>query len=71
MTLLGGINLSIAVIGGFLITAYFLFILWAAVDALRNGRIWWFVIIVGMPIVGATVYFFVEKKHDYLKIREE
>lgn len=44
------------------------FILWMAVDAGKNDKFWWIVIIVGVPGIGALVYFFVEKKGDYMKL---
>lgn len=44
------------------------FILWMAVDAGKNDKFWWMVVIVGVPGIGAAVYFFVEKKGDYFKL---
>lgn len=49
-------------------TAYILvisFILWMAIDAAKQDRYWWIVLITGVPIVGASVYYFTEKKHIY------
>jgi len=66
--------MSFAIIaGGVLLTALlyvayiflFAFILWMAVDASKQDKFWWVVLILGMPIVGATVYYFVEKHKDY------
>ncbi len=47
------------------------FILWMAVDAGKNDKFWWMVVIVGVPGIGAVVYFFVEKKGDYFKLPVE
>ena len=44
------------------------FILWMAVDAAKTDKYWWIVLIVGVPLIGAIIYFFVEKKHEYAKI---
>jgi hypothetical protein len=43
------------------------FILWMAIDAGKQDRFWWLVVIVGIPIIGAIVYYFTEKKHEYAK----
>ncbi len=45
------------------------FIFWMAVDAAKGDKYWWVVLILGVPLIGGIVYFFVEKKHDYLKIK--
>lgn len=49
-------------------TAYVLaisFTAWMAVDAAKQDRFLWLVLIVGVPLIGPVVYFFVEKKHEY------
>jgi hypothetical protein len=43
------------------------FMLWMAVDAAKQDRFWWVVIIFGVPVIGGAVYFFTEKKHEYAK----
>lgn len=43
------------------------FILWMSIDAGKQDRFWWLVVIVGIPIIGAVVYYFTEKKHEYAK----
>ncbi len=43
------------------------FTLWMAVDAAKQDRFWWVVLIIGIPFVGSGVYFFTEKKHEYAK----
>lgn len=51
-------------------TAYILiisFTLWMAIDAAKQDRFWWVVIVVGVPIVGGSVYYLTEKKHEYAK----
>lgn len=44
------------------------FILWMLVDAAKQDNFWWLVIILGIPIIGAIMYYFLEKKRDYLKV---
>jgi uncharacterized membrane protein YeiB len=44
------------------------FMLWMVVDAAKNDKFWWIVLIVALPLVGAVVYYFVEKHHDYAKL---
>jgi uncharacterized membrane protein YeiB len=44
------------------------FTLWMVVDASKQDRFWWVVLIVGVPLVGPCTYFFVEKKHEYAKV---
>lgn len=41
------------------------FIVWMAVDAGKQDRFWWIVLIVGIPIIGAVAYYYTEKKHEY------
>lgn len=43
-------------------------IVWMVVDAAKQDRFWWVVIIIGVPVIGAAVYFFTEKKHEYAKV---
>lgn len=45
------------------------FTLWMAVDASKQDRFWWVVLVVGVPIIGPLVYFFVEKKHEYKRAK--
>lgn len=44
------------------------FTVWMAIDAGKQDKFWWLVLIIGVPLVGAVIYFFVEKKGDYAKI---
>lgn len=44
------------------------FILWMLVDAAKQDNFWWLVIILGVPIIGAIMYYFLEKKRDYIKV---
>lgn len=46
----------------------FVFVLLMLIDALRSRKYWWVVIILFLPFVGATAYFFIEKKGDYMKL---
>lgn len=41
------------------------YMVWMAVDAAKQDRFWWIVIIVGVPIIGSVAYYFTEKKHVY------
>lgn len=47
------------------------FMLWMVIDAGKQDKFWWIAFILALPVVGAVVYFFVEKKHEYMKLREE
>ena len=42
------------------------FIIWMAVDAAKQDKFFWLIIIVGLPLIGSLVYYFVEKKKDYM-----
>lgn len=44
----------------------FAFLVWMAVDAAKQDKFWWLVIVVGLPVLGSIVYYFVEKKKDYM-----
>ena len=41
------------------------FTIWMIVDAGKQDRFWWLVLIIGVPVIGAAVYYFTEKKHEY------
>lgn len=71
MSLITVLNVLIAAVGGILIASYFFFIVWMAMDAGKNGRFLWLLAILGVPFIGSIVYFFVEKKHDYMRLPEE
>ncbi len=43
----------------------FSFTLWMVVDAGKQDRYWWLILVVGVPVVGPLVYYFTEKKHEY------
>lgn len=45
------------------------FTLWMVVDASKMDRFLWVVLILGVPVVGPVVYFFVEKKHEYKRAK--
>lgn len=47
------------------------FILWMAVDAAKGDKYLWVVLILGLPVIGALIYFFVEKEGDYMKLSKE
>ncbi|MEN9552012.1 MAG: hypothetical protein RI935_389 [Candidatus Parcubacteria bacterium] len=44
------------------------FTLWMVVDAAKMDRFLWVVLIVGVPVIGPVVYFFVEKKKEYKRV---
>lgn len=43
------------------------FVIWMSVDAAKQDKFWWLVLVIGLPLIGAIVYYFVEKKGDYMK----
>lgn len=44
------------------------FTIWMAIDAGKQDRFWWLVCIIGIPVIGSSVYYFTEKKHEYAKL---
>lgn len=46
---------------------FFAFTLWMMVDAAKQDRFWWVLLILGVPFVGSIVYYLTEKKHEYAK----
>ena len=68
MTLFGilmGMAITLVVYSAYIFVIAFT--LWMAVDAAKQDRFWWIVLIIGIPFVGSGVYFFTEKKHEYAK----
>ena len=45
------------------------FTLWMIVDAAKQDRFWWIVIIWTIPGIGPAVYYLTEKKHEYAKAK--
>ncbi|MCF7843760.1 DUF2834 domain-containing protein [Candidatus Gracilibacteria bacterium] len=43
------------------------FTVWMMIDAGKQDRFWWLVLIIGVPVIGPAVYYFTEKKHGYYK----
>jgi Flp pilus assembly protein TadB len=43
------------------------FTIWMVVDAGKQDRFWWVVLIIGAPIIGSAAYYLTEKKHEYAK----
>lgn len=41
------------------------FTVWMLIDAGKQDRFWWLVVIIGIPVIGPAVYYFTEKKHEY------
>ena len=56
---------TLIVYGAYLL--FFSFTLWMVVDAAKQDRFWWVVLILGIPVVGSAAYYFTEKKHEYVK----
>ena len=68
--LIGAFGIGVALV---IMAAYILglsFIAWMAVDAAKHDRFWWLVVIIALPLVGAIVYFFIEKKKMYFKVEK-
>jgi uncharacterized membrane protein (DUF485 family) len=57
--------ISFIVYGVFIII--FSFTIWMAVDAAKQDRFGWVVLIAGIPFIGSVVYYYTEKKHEYAK----
>lgn len=60
-----GMVLELVTYSAFIII--FSFSAWMCVDAAKQDRFWWIVIILGVPVIGPAVYYFTEKKHEYAK----
>lgn len=63
--LLAGIIITVLVVACYVLTIAFT--VWMAIDAGKQDRFWWLVIVIGVPIIGPSVYYFTEKKHEYRK----
>lgn len=63
-------NYVVAFLGGIVVVSYFLFIIWMSIDAIRGGKLLWLIAILGVPLIGAVIYFFVEKKREYMKLHD-
>jgi uncharacterized membrane protein (DUF485 family) len=61
-----GAMMTLVVYGAYMLLIAFT--LWMIVDAAKQDRFGWVVLIVGIPIIGGGVYYFTEKKHQYAKI---
>jgi hypothetical protein len=69
MTLFVGLLVGM-IVTAIVFSAYVLlgvFIFWMAVDAAKQDRFWWVVLVLGIPGIGAAVYYVTEKKHEYAK----
>lgn len=60
--IIGAVMTLIVYVSYIIIIAY---TVWMAVDAAKQDRFWWVVIIFGVPIIGSVAYYFTEKKHVY------
>lgn len=60
-----GAMMTLITYGAFIIVLSFM--AWMVVDAGKQDRFWWVVIILGVPFIGGVVYYFTEKKHEYAK----
>lgn len=47
------------------------FVMWMAIDAGKQDKFWWMVLVFALPVIGAIVYYFTEKKHEYVKMPKE
>jgi hypothetical protein len=56
-------SIQLIVFAAYLVIASFL--VWMLVDAAKQDRFWWVVIILGVPLIGAAAYYITEKKHEY------
>ncbi len=56
---------TVAIYGAYLF--FFSFTLWMMVDAAKQDRFWWVVVILGVPFIGSITYYLTEKKHEYAK----
>lgn len=61
-----GSFITFVVVACYLITISFT--IWMMIDAGKQDRFWWLTLIVGIPVIGAAVYYFSEKKHEYIKV---
>lgn len=61
-----GSFVTFVVVACYLITISFT--IWMMIDAGKQDRFWWLTLIVGIPVIGAAVYYFSEKKHEYVKV---
>jgi hypothetical protein len=58
-------SLLIVVLILFVYVSIISFMIWMVVDAAKNDKILWVLIIVGLPVVGSIIYYFTEKKEDW------
>ena len=69
MILLGmilGVIVSLMIFAGYVLLVSFT--IWMMIDAGKQDRFWWLLCIIGVPLIGALVYYFTEKKHEYAKV---
>lgn len=71
MTFASGVGLLVFAIANLMLLLALSFMAWMVIDAGKQDKFWWIVFILGLPFVGAIVYFFVEKKQEYMKLKEE
>lgn len=43
------------------------FTIWMAIDAGKQDRFWWVLLVIAIPLIGPFTYYFTEKKHEYAK----
>ena len=61
-----GSFVTFVVVACYLVTVSFT--IWMMIDAGKQDRFWWLTLIIGIPVIGAAVYYFSEKKHEYIKV---
>jgi ABC-type nickel/cobalt efflux system permease component RcnA len=64
--LLVGIIITVLVVACYVLAIAFT--VWMIIDAGKQDRFWWLVLVIGVPIIGPSVYYFTEKKHEYTKV---
>lgn len=60
-----GLLVTLVVFGCYIIAISFT--VWMVVDAGKQDRFWWLAVIIGVPLIGSAIYYFTEKKHEYVR----
>ena len=63
--LIAGMIMTLIVYGAYILLISFT--VWMSVDAGKQDRYWWIVLIIGVPVIGPAAYYLTEKKHEYAK----
>jgi hypothetical protein len=46
------------------------FMLWMVVDAAKNDRFWWIVIMISIPVAGSIIYYLAEKRGSIIRAKK-